>query len=124
MKEQTWRQWVRLVEREAATRANHPSRLRKGCLAALTGTDTRALSAFVSCLELYSNTDRPDRALHAAALVVGEMQESTRWIARELIPFVLDWGDRERLWPKIQSYTNDSLARSYATELQEEFGVK
>jgi hypothetical protein len=29
------------------------------------------------------------------------MQESTRWIARELIPFALNWDDRERLWPLV-----------------------
>jgi hypothetical protein len=51
-KEQTWQQWVRLVEREASTDPGHPSKLRKGCLAPLTGTDTCAMTAFVACLKL------------------------------------------------------------------------
>lgn len=102
MKKQTWSQWVRLVEREAATNPDHPSKLRKGCLAPLTGTDVRALNAFVACLELVCYCDSQEHALGAASMVLHEMQPSTRWIARELIPFVLDWGDRERLWPSLE----------------------
>jgi hypothetical protein len=94
MKEQTWRQWVRIVERDPET----PSRLRKGCLAPLTGTDARALDAFVACLKLYAYTGER-RVIGAASTVLIEMQDSTRWIARELIPFVMNWEDRERLWP-------------------------
>lgn len=101
MKKQTWQQWVRLVEREAVKNPNHPSRLRKGCLAPVTGTDYRALSAFVACLELYSFADHPSQVLSAMRLVLGEMQPSVRWIARELIPFVREWEDRDRLWPQI-----------------------
>jgi len=35
-------------------------------------------------------------------VLVRIMQVHTRPLARELIPFVLDWGDRERLWPLVQ----------------------
>lgn len=97
-KEQTWRQWVRLVERESKYDPGHPSGLRMGCLAPLTGTDYRALDAFVACLKLYSYTGER-RVLAAASVVLVEMQDSARWIARELIPFVMDWDDREKLWP-------------------------
>jgi hypothetical protein len=31
------------------------------------------------------------------------MQPKCRFFARELIAFVLDWGDRERLWPLVHS---------------------
>ena len=100
MKEQTWQQWARLVMREAQDYPEHPSRLRKGALAALTGTDVRVLNAFVPILELYVRTEEP-RLLDAARAVLLEMQPSTRWIARELIPFVREWPDRELLWPKL-----------------------
>jgi hypothetical protein len=101
MKKQTWSQWVRVVEREARENPAHPSRLRRGCLAPLTGTDVRAMTAFVACIDLYSYCDHPEEALRAAAIVLGQMQESVRWIARELIPFVREWEDRDRLWPRI-----------------------
>jgi hypothetical protein len=100
VKEQTWQQWVRAVERESATNPKHPSRLYKGCLAALTGTDVRALNAFVACLKLYSYTAER-RVLTAASIVLVETQEKTRWIAKELIAFVMEWDDRERLWPLV-----------------------
>lgn len=122
-KEQTWQQWVREIERATKENSNHPSRLRKGCLAALTSTDFCALNAFVPCLRLYIYTGN-ERALEAARLVLSEMQGSTRWIARELIPFVREWEDRERLWPLLS--TDDvrlaAVGRSYGTELVEEYG--
>ncbi len=93
MKKQTWTQWTRLVERDP----NTPSLLRKGSLAALTGTDVRVLDAFVACLVLYANGDRR-RSLDAMRVLLPIMQDSTRWIAKELIPFVLEWHDRDRLW--------------------------
>jgi len=96
MKKQTWQQWTR----ECAKDPSSPSKLRKGSLAALTGTDVDVLDAFVPILELYARTENK-RVLEAATIVLDEMQRSTRWIAKELIPFVLDWGDRERLWPLI-----------------------
>jgi len=93
MKEQTWQQWARAVIKEQ----NPRSKLSKGCLGALTGTDAKVLNAFVACLQLYAYTGNKE-PLDAACSVLTEMQDSTRWIARELIPFVLEWGDRERLW--------------------------
>jgi hypothetical protein len=94
MKEQTWQQWVRAVERDP----NTPSKLRKGALGALTGTDFRVLNAFVPCLQLYSCTGN-EQVLQAARVLLTEMQPSTRWIAKELIAFAMNWEDRERLWP-------------------------
>ncbi len=101
MKEQTWKQWVRLVIREKKENPEHPSRLFDGCMAPLTGTDYRALEAFAACLKLSSYCDRPEQAIRAMRIVLGEMQPSVRWIARELIPFAKEWNDRERMWPRL-----------------------
>lgn len=107
MAKQSWQQWVRSVERDP----NTPSKLRKGSLAALTGQDTRALNVFVAALELYAVGDDHGRRQAVAALEAAAfaMQQSTRWIARELIPYVLEWGDRERLWGVI----TEEWARSH-----------
>ncbi len=88
-----WQQWARSVARDP----NTPSLIRKDSLAALTGTDVRVLDAFVACLELhaYSGEREVLDAMRALLLV---MQDSTRWIAKELIPFVLGWSDRDALW--------------------------
>ena len=107
MKKQTWRQWVRAVERDVQ-RGDAPysrTRLFSGCLAALTGQDARALDAIAACFELYSCGDDDGRrgALAAVRALLPAMQESTRWIAREIIPFALEWGDRERLWPLVSA---------------------
>jgi hypothetical protein len=99
MKKQTWTQWARAVGRDP----NSPSKLKSQSLAALTGQDTRALDAIVAALDLYVCGDSDGRrgALEAVRALLPAMQESTRWIARELIPFVLNWEDRERLWPLV-----------------------
>lgn len=99
MKPQTWRQWARACTKDPSS----PSLLKTGALAALTGQDARALDAFVACLELYSNCDGvgEEAALAAMRALLPAMQESTRWIARELIPFVLDWNYRESMWPRL-----------------------
>ena len=96
VKKQTWQQWARAVARDPSS----PSKLYREALAALTGQDTRALDAIVACLELYSRSDSDGRrgALAAIRALLPAMQESTRWIAREVIPFVLEWSDRERVW--------------------------
>lgn len=93
MKKQTWQQWVRAVERDPHT----PSSIRKGTLAALTGTDRRVLDAFVACLELYAYDNSPT-VLTAARKVLTRIRPSMCWVAKELIAFVFEWHDRERLW--------------------------
>lgn len=97
MREVTWQQWARAC----AKNQNSPSKLRKGSLGALTGQDARAMSAFAAALKLYAASDETGERAGLAAMraVLPAMQESVRWIARELIPFALDWHDRERLWP-------------------------
>lgn len=98
--------WARMVGNDQAC----PSELGPKSLAALTGQDKRALDAIVACWSLYAGSD-PDGqrgALEAARALLPAMQSSTRWIAKELIAYALDWDDRERLWalvikPKIVS---------------------
>ncbi len=99
MKKQTWQKWARACAADPSS----PSALTKGSLAALTGQDTRALNAIVACLELYACSDDTGsvNAIEAIRLLLPTMQLSTRWIVKELIPFVLDWGDRDRVWDKI-----------------------
>jgi len=100
MKKQTWQQWMRAIERDPS---GTPSLILRGSLAAITGQDARALNAIVACWELYASSDADGQrgALEAVRALLPAMQEKTRWIARELIPFVLEWSDRERLWPLV-----------------------
>jgi len=101
MKKQTWQSWARACAKDPES----PSNLGTRSLAALTGQDTRALNAIVACLELYANSDEDGEqgALTSIRALLPGMQESTRWIAKEMIPFVLDWPDREKLWSRLTS---------------------
>lgn len=78
--------------------------LGKGCLAPLTGQDAAALSAFVHAVRLYSYSD--EHGQHAALLAmtgcVQAMQPQTRMLAKRSIPHLLDWGDEDRLWSKLE----------------------
>jgi len=97
MKKQTWMQRARAVGKDPKS----PSELGSQSLAALTQQDARALNAIVAALELYACSDEDGQrgALMAIRALLPAMQESTRWIAKEMIPFVLNWDDRARLWP-------------------------
>lgn len=99
MRRQTWQQWARACAKDPTS----PSKLGKGSLAALTGQDTAALDAIAACWQLYAYSDDDGRlaALTAVRTLLPAMQPHTRWIARELIPWALDWNDRERLWPLV-----------------------
>jgi hypothetical protein len=70
-------------------------------LAPLTGTDTRALEAIAATWMLYAHT-RSSGLLRAVAILAREMQVSTRPLARELIAWAMDWGDRDALWPAVE----------------------
>lgn len=100
MKKQTWRQWALICGRDPTS----PSKLERGSLAMLTGQDSRALDAIVACWELYACGDDDGRfeALVAVRSLLCAMQPTTRWIAKELIPFSLDWGDRDRVWSLVR----------------------
>lgn len=74
------------------------------CFAPFTGQDSRAFGAFVHLLELYAAADESGRqsALIAMHWTVASMQEKVEHLAKTVIPMVLDWGDEEPLWQKIQ----------------------
>lgn len=99
MKKQTWRQWARAAVKDPSS----PSKLDKNSLAPLTGQDTSALDAITACWQLYARSDSDGRAAALAAVraLLPAMLPHNRWIARELIPFALDWNDRDHLWPLV-----------------------
>jgi hypothetical protein len=99
MAAQTWRQWVRACGSDRSS----PSNLTSGSLAVLTGQDARALGAIVACWELYASSDEDGQkgALAAVRALLPAMQEKARFLARETIPFALNWDDRDRLWPMV-----------------------
>lgn len=74
-------------------------KLGRNVLGALTGPDTHALSMFVHGLQLWAAVG--DAAIPALVGAVSCMQPSTRWIAKEAVPFALDWSHQETLWPRI-----------------------
>lgn len=99
MKMQTWQQWARACARDP----HSPSKLGKGSLAPLTGQDMAALDAIAACWTLYARSDADGQrgALAAVRSLLPTMLSHNRWIAKELIPFALDWHDRERIWPLV-----------------------
>lgn len=76
-------------------------RANKHDLGALTGQDSRVLSAIAHCWELYAASDRDgqEAALRAIRALLSAMQPKTRCLAREAIAYSMDWSDRDRLWP-------------------------
>lgn len=96
MAKQTWQSWVRACTKEPG----NPIRAGKGVLGMLTGQDTRAMEAVVACYELYANSDEDGQrvALEAARHLLLGMQPKCRFLARELVAFILDWPDRDRIW--------------------------
>jgi hypothetical protein len=49
-------------------------------------------------------------ALTAVVLLLPAMQGSARELCRELIPFVLDWSDRYRVWARLTEAREALLA--------------
>lgn len=85
MKRPAWRTWLRANGHD---------------LGPLTGQDSRALDAIAACWELYSNSDDDgvQGALDAVRALLPAMQRKCWPLARELIAYSMDWGDRDRLW--------------------------
>lgn len=77
-------------------------RANKHDLAPLTGTDRKALAAIAECWQLYAYTGT-ECVLRAISELLKVMQPKTRHLARELIAYAMDWGDRDRLWPGLCS---------------------
>lgn len=95
-----WLSWLRACSRDKGS----PIRL-PGPLGMLTGQDSRALAAVAHCWHLYSSSDEDGArgALEAVRALVPALQPQCRPFARELIAQALDWQDRDRLWPLVQS---------------------
>ena len=68
------------------------------CTAALTSTDTYALTAAVAICPLISYQGADPDLFNAFRNVVMAMQQHTRWLAYHAIAMELDWGHREMIW--------------------------
>jgi hypothetical protein len=73
-------------------------------LGALTGQDSRALSAIAHCWDLYAAGDAAGEqgALHAVVSLLRTMQPKCWPLARELIARSMDWDDRARVWRLVE----------------------
>lgn len=86
-------------------------------VAALTGTDHRALEAIAACWELYS-VERQDNALSAVRCLLGSMQRKCWPLAKALIPRSLDWSDEEPVWARIRLYMPEAEGRHEPGEVE------
>lgn len=95
-----WRSWLRAAMRDPSSPISLPRGL---TLAALTGQDAKTLDAIASCWTLYAggDLDAERGALAAIRALLPALQPHCRPFARELIPWALDWHDRERVWPLV-----------------------
>lgn len=93
-----WRKWLRKAAKDPSCPAELP-----GPLGMLTGQDDRALEAIAACWQLYAAGDDIGRsvALDSIRELLGAMQPKCRPFGRELIPWAMDWHDRDRLWPLV-----------------------
>ena len=98
-----WDTWLRACSKDPSS----PAEVGKGALGALTGQDSRAMAAIAACWRLYANSDDDGAtaALDAVRALLPAMQASTRYLAREIIAWAMDWNDRARLWPKVAEPT-------------------
>jgi hypothetical protein len=99
MTARAWAKWVRECSRDTTSPAKLPSKP----LAALTTQDIRALDAVTACYELYAHGDTSTRQISLAvvASLLITIQPHNRYLARELVAFVLDWTDREPVWNRV-----------------------
>lgn len=67
----------------------------RGCLAPMTGQDSRAWAAFLLLLDLYSAADNPGRyrALRAMTETILAAQRSVAALFTQVVPFVIDGRD-------------------------------
>lgn len=77
-------------------------------LAPLTGQDASALDTFAHAVELYCHGDLGGRRGAKIAMrgAVSAMQEQTRWLCREAIICISDYGYVEQIWPEIIDSTD------------------
>lgn len=100
MAQQSWRTWLRASQRDPNSPARTPNPL-----GALTGQDARVSSDISACPEVYSGADHAGQKVALAAIwqLLPSLQPQCRPFARELIAFSLDWSDRARLWPLVET---------------------
>lgn len=74
--------------------------LGKGCLAPLTGQDSKALAAAVQIVAFYSYCDSCAEQAVAEAFgrIVGCMQPQTQELAYHAVAHVMEWSTRDELW--------------------------
>lgn len=107
MKRQTWLQWARAV----AVDPHSPSRIEPAMVGSMmTGQDARMLSAVSACWEVYANADNAGRrgALEAVYALLPAMSPTARFVARELIPYALDWSFRDTVWGELEKFDRES----------------
>lgn len=106
-----WLKWARACTKDVRS----PSRITREDLAALTGQDVRALSVIAAAWELYAVGDAAasKSAIDIIRAALSAMQPGARCLARELIPFVLDWSDRDRLWPLVEPGRGGAGGKSF-----------
>jgi hypothetical protein len=92
----SWLPWMRAAMKDGRAKPGVS-------LGALTGQDKRALDAVAALWTLYAACDEEGEAAALAAIraLLPAIQPQCRAFARELIPFALDWSDRERLWARV-----------------------
>jgi hypothetical protein len=75
----------------------------KACFAPCTGQDWAALKAFAHLVELYAYGDAQGRecAIQAMGAVVTAMQPHVRYLAKIMIPCMMDWSHEEEIWSQL-----------------------
>jgi len=99
-KHPTWLQWARAVAADPLS----PSRIDPQMIGAMTGQDMRVMSAIAACWQVYANADNAGRrgAIVAIYALLPALQPRSRFIARELIPWAMDWSFRDTVCSEIE----------------------
>jgi hypothetical protein len=84
--------------------------LGKQAMGALTGTDSRAIEAAHSVLNLYAQTGDKN-LLTAFGTIVSQMQPKNYHMAYHLIAMIFDWCDRSRIWLEASLPSKINLGR-------------
>lgn len=82
-------------------------------LGAMTGADYACLEAIDRLWNALNYADHPAQIIRAIALVALEMQDSTRALAREVIPHSKDWSDRARYWPQVEAAMREFVGEAH-----------
>jgi hypothetical protein len=96
-----------------------PSRIELAMLSAMNGQDMRMLDAVVACWHVYAYADNAGRrgALVAVSSLLTAMSHTARFIARELIPYALDWSYRDTVWAALDK-VDQSAPKQIAAQIR------